>query len=90
MGVLNQKFPASLMKDVAVREKLADLTETFFRNGGLHIQYNLLDAATLREAKKHPEKYRDLVVRVAGYSAYFVQLAPEVQDDIIARSWQPI
>ena len=56
------------------------------RNGGQHIQYNLLDAGTLRKAKEHPEEYKDLIVRVAGYSAYFVLLAPEVQDEIIART----
>ena len=60
------------------------------RNGGLHIQYNLLDAETLRKAKEHPEQYKDLIVRVAGYSAYFVLLAPEVQDEIIARTEQTL
>ncbi|MFC2047991.1 pyruvate formate lyase family protein, partial [Chloroflexota bacterium] len=87
-AVLNQKFPLSLFKSEGFAEKLADFTETFFRNGGLHIQYNLLDAETLRKAKEHPEQYKDLIVRVAGYSAYFVLLAPEVQDEIIARTEQ--
>ncbi|MFC2004775.1 pyruvate formate lyase family protein [Chloroflexota bacterium] len=89
-AVLNQKFPVSLFNNEAFAEKLADFTETFFRNGGLHIQYNLLDAKTLRKAKKHPEQYKDLIVRVAGYSAYFVLLAPEVQDEIIARTEQTL
>jgi len=89
-AVLNQKFPLSLFKSEGFAEKLADFTETFFRNGGLHIQYNLLDAETLRKAKKHPEQYKDLIVRVAGYSAYFVLLAPEVQDEIIARTEQTL
>jgi pyruvate-formate lyase len=87
-AVLNQKFPLSMFKTEGFAEKLADFTETFFRNGGLHIQYNLLDAETLRKAKKRPEEYKDLIVRVAGYSAYFVLLAPEVQDEIIARTEQ--
>lgn len=87
-AVLNQKFPLSLFKTAGFAEKLVDFTETFLRNGGLHIQYNLLDAETLREAKKHPEQYKDLIVRVAGYSAYFILLAPEVQDEIIARTEQ--
>ncbi len=89
-AVLNQKFPLSLFNNPVFAEKLADFTETFFRNGGLHIQYNLLDAETLRQAKKHPEQYKDLIVRVAGYSAYFVLLAPEVQEEIIARSEQTL
>ena len=87
-AVLNQKFPLSLFKSEGFAEKLADFTETFLRNGGLHIQYNILDAETLRKAKEHPEDYKDLIVRVAGYSAYFVLLAPEVQDEIIARTEQ--
>ncbi|MFC1958149.1 pyruvate formate lyase family protein [Chloroflexota bacterium] len=87
-AVLNQKFPLALFKSEGFAEKLADFTETFMRNGGLHIQYNILDAETLRKAKKHPEQYKDLIVRVAGYSAYFVLLAPEVQDEIIARTEQ--
>ncbi len=87
-AVLNQKFPLSLFDNDGFADKLADFTETFLRNGGLHIQYNLLDAETLREAKGHPEQHGDLIVRVAGYSAYFVLLAPEVQDEIIARTEQ--
>ncbi|MFC1977917.1 pyruvate formate lyase family protein [Chloroflexota bacterium] len=89
-AVLNQKFPLSLFRSEGFAEKLADFTETFFRNGGMHIQYNLLDAETLRKAKEHPEQYKDLIVRVAGYSAYFVLLAPEVQDEIIARTEQTL
>ncbi len=63
-------------------------TEIFMSNGGSHIQYNILDHKELLEAKKHPEKYKGLIVRVGGYSAYFVQLAPEVQDEIIRRTEQ--
>ncbi|MFC2006253.1 pyruvate formate lyase family protein [Chloroflexota bacterium] len=87
-AVLNQKFPLALFRNKGFAEKLVDFTEAFFRSGGLHIQYNLLDAETLRKAKKHPEQYKDLIVRVAGYSAYFILLAPEVQDEIIARTEQ--
>jgi formate C-acetyltransferase len=87
-AVLNQKFPLSLFKSEGFAEKLVDFTETFLRNGGLHIQYNILDAETLKKAKANPEDYKDLIVRVAGYSAYFVLLAPEVQDEIIARTEQ--
>jgi pyruvate-formate lyase len=64
------------------------LTDTFFRNGGQHIQYNMVDTDELRDAKIHPEKHKNLVVRVGGFSAYFVMLSPEIQDDIIYRSEQ--
>ena len=89
-AVLNQKFPLSMFKNEAFAEKLADFTEIFMRNGGQHIQYNMLDAETLRKAKEHPEQYKDLIVRVAGYSAYFVLLASEVQDEIINRTEQAL
>lgn len=85
---LNQKFSGTVMQSPESREKLAVLTETFFKNGGQHIQYNMVDTAELLDAKAHPEKHRDLVVRVGGFSAYFVMLSPEIQDDIIYRSTQ--
>jgi formate C-acetyltransferase len=85
---LNQKFSGTVMQSPESREKLAILTDTFFRNGGQHIQYNLVDTEELLDAKAHPEKHRDLVVRVGGFSAYFVMLSPEIQDDIIYRSTQ--
>ncbi len=85
---LNQKFSGTVMQSPESREKLALLTDTFFRNGGSHIQFNIVDTAELLDAKTHPEKHRDLVVRVGGFSAYFVMLSPEIQDDIIYRSEQ--
>jgi formate C-acetyltransferase len=85
---LNQKFSSTVMQSPESREKLAILTDTFFRNGGQHIQYNMVDTEELLDAKAHPEKHRDLVVRVGGFSAYFVMLSPEIQDDIIFRSTQ--
>ncbi|MFX4316549.1 hypothetical protein F8O53_32655, partial [Enterobacter sp. 63] len=63
------------------------LLRTFFEvHKGWHIQYNIVSRETLMEAKKHPDQYRDLVVRVAGYSAFFTALSPDAQDDIIART----
>jgi pyruvate-formate lyase len=85
---LNQKFSSTVTQSPESREKLAVLTDTFFRNGGQHIQFNLVDTKELLDAKAHPEKHRDLVVRVGGFSAYFVMLSPEIQDDIIYRSEQ--
>ncbi|MBI2857735.1 MAG: hypothetical protein HYX90_01545 [Chloroflexi bacterium] len=89
-GVLNVKFPTSLFQSQETREKLVDLTERFLGAGGTYVQYNLLDRNDLLAAKRHPEKYRDLIVRVGGYSAYFVTLSPEVQDDIIRRTEQSL
>jgi formate C-acetyltransferase len=89
-SVLNQRFPASLMQTPEAMEKLANLTQTYLTSGGSHIQYNILDHQVLLDAKKHPELYKDLIVRVAGYSAYWVHLTPEIQDDIIARTEQDI
>ncbi|MCX7912632.1 MAG: hypothetical protein N2506_06715, partial [Dehalococcoidales bacterium] len=83
---LNQKFSATVMQSPESREKLAVLIEAFFKNGGQHIQFNMVDAEELLDAKVHPERHRDLVVRVGGFSAYFVMLSPEVQDDIIYRT----
>ncbi len=61
-------------------------TDAFFRNGGRHIQFNMVDAKELLDAKANPEKYKDLIVRVGGFSACFVPLSPEVQNDIILRT----
>ncbi|MBI4192985.1 MAG: hypothetical protein HY525_20935 [Betaproteobacteria bacterium] len=85
-GVLNIKFPSSLLQMSESQDKVIGLIENFFKAGGTYIQFNIMDAKTLREAKSNPEKYRDLVVRVGGYSAYFVTLSPEVQDEIIKRT----
>ena len=87
-SALNQKFSASAMRSPESRAKLATLTETFLKQGGQHIQYNLVDAEELRDAKAHPEEHRDLIVRIGGFSAYFVELAPQMQDDVIGRSEQ--
>jgi len=63
------------------------MLRTFFEvHRGWHVQYNIVSRETLLEAKAHPEHYRDLVVRVAGYSAFFTALSPDAQDDIIART----
>ncbi|HOE13289.1 MAG TPA: glycyl radical protein [Candidatus Saccharicenans sp.] len=84
--LLNQKFTPQLLADEEGLEKLKDLIRTYFRLMGHHIQFNVVTAETLRDAQKHPEKYRDLIVRVAGYSDYFVDCARELQDEIIRRT----
>ncbi len=87
---LNQKFPTSIMQSPESRGKIITLTDTFLRQGGQHIQYNLLDKEELLDAKVHPEDHRELVVRIGGFSAYFVELSPAIQDDVINRSEQEL
>jgi len=85
--LLNQKLNPSTLENNSDRHKLMALLRTFFEeHKGWHIQYNIVSRETLIEAKKHPDQYRDLVVRVAGYSAFFTALSPDTQDDIIART----
>ena len=67
-------------------EKFVQLIRTYFRMDGHHIQFNVVDAATLRAAQENPEAYRDLIVRVAGYSDYFCDLSEALQEEIIART----
>jgi formate C-acetyltransferase len=84
--LLNQKFTPHLLSDDAGIDKLSRLIRSYFRLDGHHIQLNVVTADTLKEAQKNPAKYRDLIVRVAGYSDYFVDLSPELQDEIIRRT----
>ncbi|KPJ88498.1 MAG: formate acetyltransferase [Spirochaetes bacterium DG_61] len=85
--LLNQKMSPLAIKNERDKEKLLLLLRTFFDDlKGWHVQYNIVSKETLINAKKNPENYRDLVVRVAGYSAFFTTLSPDMQDDIIART----
>ncbi|MGE0090098.1 MAG: trans-4-hydroxy-L-proline dehydratase [Bacteroidales bacterium] len=84
--LLNQKFSPSFFKDDQSITKLSQLIRSYFRMDGHHIQFNVVSAATLREAQKHPEKYTDLIVRVAGYSDYFNDLGESLQNEIIRRT----
>lgn len=84
--LLNQKLHPNAMKDEAGMRNLMALTETFFCDGGLHVQYNVVSGKTLMDAQKNPEKHRGLVVRVAGYSAFFTALDTALQNDIIERT----
>jgi formate C-acetyltransferase len=85
-AVLNQKFSAALVKTPENIAKLIAYTNAYMRAGGSHIQYNILDTELLKDAKEHPEEYPDLIVRIGGFSAYFVQLSAGIQDDVIYRS----
>ena len=84
--LLNQKLSPNLLADDSGLEKLVQLVRTYFKLDGHHIQFNVVDAETLRDARLHPEQHRDLIVRVAGYSDYFCNLSESLQDEIIART----
>jgi formate C-acetyltransferase len=84
--LLNQKFTPHLLAGEDGIEKLAHLIRSYFKLNGHHIQLNVVSADMLRDAQKHPEKYRDLVVRVAGYSDYFVDISMDLQEEIIKRT----
>jgi formate C-acetyltransferase len=84
--LLNQKLTPSLLADEDGIEKLMALIRTYFRMDGHHIQFNVCDADTLRDAQKNPENYTNLIVRVAGYSDYFNDLGEALQNEIINRT----
>ncbi|MFP4082695.1 MAG: trans-4-hydroxy-L-proline dehydratase [Candidatus Aminicenantes bacterium] len=84
--LLNQKFTPHLLADEEGIEKLSHLIRSYFRLDGHHLQFNVIRAETLRDAQRRPDKYRNLIVRVAGYSDYFVDLGKELQDEIIRRT----
>jgi pyruvate formate-lyase/glycerol dehydratase family glycyl radical enzyme len=84
--LMNMKFHPSALKSAEDLRKLSSLIKTYFSLGGKHVQFNVVSTDTLLDAQQHPEEHRDLVVRVAGYSAYFVQLTKTVQDEIIERT----
>ncbi len=84
--LLNQRFLPDVLRDESGLRKLGSLVRTYFRLDGHHIQFNVVDSETLRRAQAAPDEYRDLIVRVAGYSDYFVHLDPVLQEEIIART----
>ncbi|MFH1687967.1 MAG: trans-4-hydroxy-L-proline dehydratase [bacterium] len=86
--LLNQKFTPQVLDSSAAMEKLRHLVRAYFLMDGHHIQFNVVDADTLRQAQHEPQKYGDLIVRVAGYSDYFVDLGRSLQDEIIRRTEQ--
>lgn len=89
-ALLNQKLTPDIFVDRDNLRKLSQLIRTFFRMGGFHVQFNVVTVDLLREAQLHPSDFQDLMVRVAGYSDYFVNLPKGLQDEIIARTEQEI
>jgi formate C-acetyltransferase len=86
--LLNQKFHPSALAGMAGLEKFVSLIRGYFDQKGMHVQFNVVNRETLLDAQKHPENYKTLVVRVAGYSALFTTLSRSLQDDIINRTEQ--
>lgn len=84
--LLNQKFSPDFFEDDTSIRKVSSLVRSYFRMNGHHIQFNVVSAATLKDAQKHPEKHRNLIVRVAGYSDYFNDLGVDLQNEIINRT----
>lgn len=84
--LLNQKFTPQILEDDAGQTKLVHLIRSYFKMDGHHIQFNVVTADTMRKAQKQPDQYKDLIVRVAGYSDYFVDLSEDLQNEIIRRT----
>lgn len=87
-ALLNQKFTPAVLEGEEGLVHLKDLIRAYFQLDGHHIQFNVVDSAMLRDAQQHPEEYSDLIVRVAGYSDYFNNLTPALQEEIILRTEQ--
>jgi len=85
-ALLNMKFTPALLAEEEGIEKLSHLVRSYFKMDGHHVQFNVVRAETLRKAQARPEEYRDLIVRVAGYSDYFCDLSAELQEEIISRT----
>jgi pyruvate formate-lyase/glycerol dehydratase family glycyl radical enzyme len=84
--LLNMRFHPTALSNETGKAKLIALIKTYFALGGMELQFNIVSGKTLRKAQEHPEQYRDLVVRIAGFSAYFIELYKASQEDIIRRT----
>ena len=90
-AVLNQKMPKALLKTREQLERFVELIEAYFEDyNGYQVQWNIEDREVYLAAKANPEAYKNLIVRVGGYSAYFIELDPNLQDQIIARTEQTV
>ncbi|MCK5265674.1 MAG: hypothetical protein KAR03_08705, partial [Candidatus Thorarchaeota archaeon] len=82
----NMKFTPDFFDTEQRRKKFIGMVDAYFQMGGFHVQFNVVSKETLEDAKVNPMQHQDLIVRVAGYSAYFIELDPFVQDEVIART----
>lgn len=89
-GLHNMKFHPTAISGIKGSKAVLSLIKSYFDLGGFQLQFNVIDNTMLLDAQKHPEKYRDLIVRVAGFSAFFVELSKSVQDQVIARTLHEI
>jgi 4-hydroxyphenylacetate decarboxylase large subunit len=83
---LNVKIHPTAIQGPTGSRKLLDLIQAYMRKGGFHIQFNVVDTKVLKDAQKNPQNYRDLMVRVAGFTQYWVEIGKPVQDELIART----
>ncbi|MGN0703747.1 MAG: glycine radical domain-containing protein, partial [Lentihominibacter sp.] len=84
--LLNMKFPQEAVAGTEGRDNLISFIDEYLAKGAMHVQFNIMSADTMRAAQKKPENYKDMLVRVAGYSAYFVDLGKALQKDLIQRT----
>ena len=84
--ILNLKFDKTLFGTQTGQKAFIDLVKTYFANGGQMVTATVVSRAELLDAKIHPQRHADLIVRVGGYSDYFINLTPELQDNVIART----
>lgn len=84
--LMNMKFPQEAVDGTEGRDNLISFIDEYLARGGMHVQFNIMSSETMRAAQKHPENYKDMLVRVAGYSAYFVELGKPLQQDLIQRT----
>lgn len=85
-ALMNMKFDKRLFKNKENINNLSSLMEEYFNHGGFHVQINIIDQNLLKEANEHPENHSNLMVRVAGYSAFFVDLPKGLREEIISRT----
>ncbi|SDF27905.1 4-hydroxyphenylacetate decarboxylase large subunit [Sporolituus thermophilus] len=83
---MNLKIHPNAVRGISGSRKLLELTRAYLRRGGFHIQYNIVDSNVLKDAQQNPDKYRDLMVRVAGFTQYWVEIGKPIQDEVIART----
>ena len=83
---LNIKIHPTAIKGLEGSKKLLDIIRAYMRKGGFHVQFNIVDSKVLKDAQENPQNYRDLMVRVAGFTQYWVEIGKSVQDELIART----
>ena len=83
---MNMRFPQDAVAGVEGRDNLLHFLDEYLSKGAMHVQFNIMSVETMKAAQKKPEDYKDMLVRVAGYSAYFVELGKPLQKDLIGRT----